>query len=128
LTELTAIAVTLSPLASDLLAALLSARTPISVAARFDGRDVAATWLAAHAVDLILLGTAPSEGEDAAARFLALAPTATVVALAPDGRTASVRVAGADRLVIDDVSAERLAAAIEILAGQAPGARNDLNR
>ncbi len=90
LTELTAIAVAPSPIVPDLIASLLAARAPISLAARFDAREEAAAWLAAHAADLVVVGAPADAADEIAASLVVLSPDATVLVLSDEGRTAKI--------------------------------------
>lgn len=108
LTELAAIAVAPSPIVSDLIASLL-ARAPISLAARFDAREEAAAWPAAHTADLVVVG-APAD--EIAASLVVLSPDATVLVLPDEGRTAKISAVGVPPAVLVDVSADRLAEAV----------------
>jgi DNA-binding NarL/FixJ family response regulator len=112
LTELTAIAVTLSPIATDLVASLLTARAPMTLAARFGAREDAAAWLASHAADLVIADAAAASTQEITAALLALAANATVVVLSDAGRTATVSAVGVPQVTLVDVSAGGIAEAV----------------
>jgi DNA-binding NarL/FixJ family response regulator len=112
LTELTASAVAPSPIVSDLIASLLTARAPISLATRFDAREEAAAWLAAHAADLVVVGAPADAADEIAASLVVLSPDATVLVLPDEGRTTKISAVGVPPAVLVDVSADRLAEAV----------------
>ena len=112
MTELTAIAVALSPIVADLIASVLADRAPIAIAARFDTREAAADWLGAHAVDLVVAGARADAADEIAAGFLVLAPDATVLVLSDEGRLARISAVGASPVTLVDSSTDKLAEAV----------------
>lgn len=106
--EIRAAAVTLSPVVTDLIVALLSARLKTTVVACFEHRSGIDTSLMAASPDLIFLGVRPDEDARIAGNLLQLVPHAKVIALTSDGRVATVHAANAAQVVLRDFSPQQL--------------------
>jgi DNA-binding NarL/FixJ family response regulator len=112
LAELTAIAVTLPSLAADLVASILTARTRITVAARFETREAAQARLATMRPDVVLIGLFKSETDHIVREMLAASPRSTIVTMSDDGRLVRVCAADSRVTVLRDASPAQIAAAV----------------
>lgn len=124
MSELTAIAVALSPIVSDLITSLLASRAPLALVARFGAREEAAAWLEAYAADLVVADAPADSADEIAASFLVLAPNATVLVLSDEGRIAKISALGIPPATLVDASVEELAEAVlTSIRGRAPARR-----
>lgn len=108
----TAIAVTLSPLVTDLIASLLAARAPIVMAARFETREAALRGTAHSAPDLVLIGLFPNETDQVVRDLQNAFPRATVATFSHGGRRVGIHALGAPLVALEDGAPDALADAI----------------
>jgi DNA-binding NarL/FixJ family response regulator len=104
--------VSLSPIMSDVIAALLLPQITLDIVARYEDRTEAKAQICAAGPALILIGLHKGEPDDLAAQFLARAPGAKVIAFSSDARSAYVHVMCPHRTLLADVSPCRLLAAL----------------
>jgi DNA-binding NarL/FixJ family response regulator len=104
--------VTITPIISDIIETMLSARASLNVLAHFNDREEIAERLVAVSPDLVLIGLQHEETDDIARALLMLIPVAKVVAISSDGRNAYVHEMRAHRRALADVSPRTLINAI----------------
>jgi hypothetical protein len=112
LAVLTAIAVTLSPLVTDLIASLLAARAPLTVTARFETREAGLRVSALPAPDLVLVGLFAGENDQVVHDFHHAFPQATVATFSHDGRRVGIHAPDAPETGLQDALPDELAAAV----------------
>jgi chemotaxis response regulator CheB len=99
-----AVLVTVSPLLGDIVTTLLANRARLDLVARWEDRKDIETELVAISPDLVLIGLQAGETNAIACSLLVLVPSATVITLSGDGKTAYVHAMRAHCVPLGDVS------------------------
>jgi chemotaxis response regulator CheB len=108
------VVVTMSRILSDIITALVTDHAALDLVAEFDNRADAESRLSAIAPDLILVGLRDGEPDGIGRTFLALVPSAKVIAFSSDGRNGYLHEMPALRVEITDISPQGLIDAILI--------------
>lgn len=104
--------VTVSPLLTDIIEAVVSSRVILDVVAEFGERDAVGSRLPALAPDIVFIGLFPGETDAICPALVKLIPAAKVIAISSDGRHAYLYEMRARRALLFDFSPTGLVAAI----------------
>lgn len=107
--RITAVIVSMPPLLADIIRQVLTARAPIEVVAEIGSRSELAQRLRVLNPDLVLIGLERGETDRLCRSLLGDLPSATVIAVSNDARSAYVHEMRPTRVVKNDVSPASLA-------------------
>lgn len=114
------LAVTISPLLANLMADVLKPRLVLDLVGVLAGRAALAESLRALTPELVLFGLLADETDAVATPFLAVLPSAVILALSADGHCAWLLQQRRRRLMLPDLSIAALAEALSARFGAAP--------
>jgi DNA-binding NarL/FixJ family response regulator len=106
------VVITLPMLISDIVKQLLIDDAKLDIVGRFDSRELIEAELRAISPELVLVGLGPEEPGMTGLSFLAVVPSAKVIAFSSDGRSAYVSQRGASWTHLPDVGAEAITSVI----------------
>jgi DNA-binding NarL/FixJ family response regulator len=106
------VVITLPMLISDIVKQLLIDDVKLDIVGRFDSRELIEAKLRAISPELVLVGLGPDEPGITALSFLAVVPSATVIAFSSDGHSAYVSQRGGSWTHLPDVGPEAITSVI----------------
>jgi hypothetical protein len=106
------VVITLPIMISDIVKELLIDDVELDIVERFDSRELIEDMLCAISPELVLVGLSPHEPGMTGLSFLAVVPSAKVIAFSSDGRSAYVSQRGASWTHLPDVSPDAITGVI----------------